>query len=1133
VTTRVYVQEAWHELRAGLRTSLVPLMFIGLVGYVFMMLANADYLRQMGGADVPRNSPLIVFQMTSGQSFWLIFAWAWVFAQVIARDRSATLHELVLSAPVSLTGLMLARFAGAFALACLLGASSTFALWLVPVLPALGLMPAEAVGPTPYAALSSAYALFVIPSALGLGALYLCAALRTRNSAGPFAVAAVVVLIWMVAMVVLRSGSIDTPIATLIDVTGFGEAEFQTKRWTPHEKTNALLAMTPPLIWNRLAWMALPLSLLGWTLQKLKRESLVLERSVRNKARPASLREGPIQLAMQAREIVRPRWLLALALEARWHLAQTARGWTFVLTLALWTVINVAGAFVHLIAHADGPLVPRGSLLSSFLIDLCYVFAVFVVAGFTGSMSRRDECLGFSEWSDVSPAPLYVRVCGRALAVLGLTFALAVTPTVSAWIVMLLAAPSFEPWAPLLANTLIAAPALLELCAITFAIHALVRSTGTAHALSMFAAFIAIVNHETGMVTYPPGRVGIPAPVALSALPGWSAWIAPVLTLDALKLSCVALSIAVAWLSYPRGTALHLRDRARAALKRLRGGAGLLAAASVSAIVLLLSVLHTQLVEHGGYSSKAQEEASDAAWESRFWREEAPFTVAGGEVRARISPEARSADVTWSLLGVRTPTGKLHGELPHGMHITRVRSEHGQHPVVVEHDHFLVELTECAATSCRIDIVLTIDGRGWSADTGTGWLDESGVWARASDLLPRLGLDPERLLRSRSERRALGLDAAAAPRTAASLSAAAAVAPAGDWRWSVTFAGSGANTASSGTLQAPLDFAVAWVPRPAAIERQAQRDVWHAATHRDVALEIAEDLDHAEQCVRARIGTAPHVRTVLQAPRGLGPTAVHGELLWLPEDKGWDVAQSGVGRSERRASLASALAARTIADRADLRAEPGARWLLEGVAGWLGLECTRALEGEDPWLKLLARGSDRVAEALGALDAPISGLADDGAAEWVEAYAPLAVLGWTQSFGQDDALRAVATVLERVRDGASVRAALEHAVGSERSAQLLGPPVAAEVGVSASDEDGPVVRGERFAWEHGGWKLVSNEIDVVRRYRDQAQPARLARAPATLERDEPFTALDAFPSFERSPLDNVWRPHSHASPAGH
>jgi hypothetical protein len=254
---------------------------------------------------------------------------------------------------------------------------------------------------------------------------------------------------------------------------------------------------------------------------------------------------------------------------------------------------------------------------------------------------------------DATPAPFSVRVLGRAVAALALTLVLALIPTLSAWIMAAVGSPgTFEPFTAPLYNLLVAAPPLLELAAITFLVHALVRSSGTAYALSMLVAFIAVINHEAQLVTYPPGQIGIPVHVDLSGLAGWSPWSGLLLEMSGLKIALVGLAIALAWWVTPRGTIDRDIERWREAGKRARGGAGLVALAAAGGLVLCASGLHERIVVQGGFLSRAEAQARDASWETRFWPEASPFSLQGGEIEAKVDVDARVAEVVWKLRGV-------------------------------------------------------------------------------------------------------------------------------------------------------------------------------------------------------------------------------------------------------------------------------------------------------------------------------------------------------------------------------------------------------------------------------------------------------------------------------------------------
>ena len=1160
---RFVAAEAWYEFRAAFRGTFIPIAFPALVGYVLLVVLNADYMRDMGGTDVPRNSPHLIYLMTSGQAVWLLFAWAWLFAQVVLRDRSARLHEVVLSAPVSLPVLLAGRYLGALAAAWLLIAAVGVGFLLVPVLGVVGLLPPEAVGPPPVFAIGHALVILGLPSAAGVGALFLCAAIRTRGLAGPFALAAVLMLVWMVSMVVLRGGDANVTFASYIDPSGFAEVEEQAiHTWTPREKAVGVLELTPPLIANRLIWSVPALILLAVVLRRVGRERLTLESAPaagkRDRAR-GDAAAGPATAAAPLGPPGAPSWLRAAGNETAWHLGVALRGRGIPLALLLLAVAGVVGTFVNLIMHADGPFVARPDLTGPFVMEFFYLIITFIVAAFVGTMARRDDRAGYGEIVDSTPAPLGSRVAGLTVAVAAVTALFALMPVLSVWILSLLGAPeAFTLLDPLLLFGLGAAPSLLELAALVLLAHALIRHTGAAHAVGVICAFVVIINEQLGVTTYPPALIGFPSQVTLAEFTGWAPWLGHVLTADLFKLALAAVVAALAWIAWPRGTALTVPLRWRTGAGRLVGGAGAMAVAAVLLAVGTHRVLHERLVT-GGYETAEAEVADDAAWESRWWSEAAPFAVAGGEATIEIDPGERHATVRWRIDGVRSSAGALHGSLPEGAEIRSAVVNGRESEAVVAFDHFALPLDACAPVAaaresansaadprepsavgfdtrgsadegCAVELELVVRSEGWSPDWEIPWLHPSGIWLRASDVLPSLGHDPDRLLRAPQERRLHGLGPVPGIVAAGAVAPAAGVAPAGDWRWTVTFAGegdranrpAGTRTAASGRTGGPLDFAVAWWPgAPVETRRDGLVALRGPDRTRDAG-GVLDDVAAMRACVAATLGRAPAVGTVLQAPRERGETALHGDLLWLPEHEGWDIVGAGYGRWLRRATIAAALASRQLADDADLRKEPGEDWLRVGVPGWVGLECVRREDGADAWRALQARASDRVVEAFAALETPAVGVAAAGDVPWVRHYTPLATVGWVETVGTADAAGAVREVASRVRDGATLADALAGAVGTDAAAALLGPPAASDLLVEEAERTLDIA-GQRWTWRDGGWEPTAASIHATQRFDDDGGSRRIGPVPTTVAPGEPFTLIDAWPSFERSPSDNVWR----------
>lgn len=1144
--------EAWAEIRAGLRGPLVPITFVTLAVYTLLVVMNADYMREMGAAGMPLNSPHVIYLFVSGQALWLYFAWAWLFGQIIVRDRTAMLHEVVLASPVSLRALLGARYLGAVLVGCLLGTSILAGFTLVPVLSAFGVIRSADVVPVPLFAYVHGFVLFIIPGSIGMGALYTWAATKTRSVGGPFAAATVVVVIWMISMIALRGGGTFVGLATVLDPSGYGEVETQTSLWTPREKESSALAMTLPLLANRVIWLVLPLVGFVVSLLRLKREQLVLEKdpnwaSARAAGGPWRRLAGLLGHRPAAGEVAglptatageagalgplvpssARSWLRVAWNEAVWHLGVSVRGWGLLLAGFLLMAMFVGSSIVNVGWHSDGPFLPRSWHLLPIAAEQSYVVVAFMIAGFVGVMARRDDRPGFGEVVDATPAPLGTRIAGRAMAALGLTLALTLLPAVSAWIVMALMVPDALSWAdPLLYFGVVMGPAILELCALTVAVHALIRKSGPAHAIAMILVFVAIINHELSLIGYRSFQFGIPVHEEVSAASGWSPWLAQVLTGNALKLGFVGIILALAWLAWPRGTDLHAMGRLRTAMTRMRTGGGRLALASAAVLVASGMLLHQKVVVEGGYQSLESELASDAAWEQRWWNSAGPYSVRGGEVAARVDPRAQRATVTWRIVGVQAAGNVLRGSLPHGAEITGAAVDGSPVEPVSANDQFEIPVAGCADTGCEARLELTVEAGGWPSEGNYRWAHASGVWLRAEDVLPSLGHDPGRLLHSPVERAAHGLDVLPGAKPAAALAHSAAVAPAGHWRWSVEFQADGFHTEDSGVTSGPLDFAVAWWPGQANRTEAGPLVALHAPDHSPTAAQVLQDLQEMRACVSETLGATPVVTTVLQAPRNLGEPAVHGELLWLPENEGWDVVPNGHGHWQRRARIARALASRALVDQANLRKEPGFAWLRTGVAGWIGLECIRDLDGIDAWVALQNWASRTVDESFGAVAEPVGQLGSDGDANWVEAYAPLAMLGWAGATGERDAIATVSETVALIAAGTSLYDALAVAAGGSASSMLLGAPAASDIVVERG-QGSVAVDGTRWRWADGGWQPVSMPVHVVRRMAGESGEPRspLGPLPTAIETaDEPFVLIDAWPAFDRMPADNVWHP---------
>ena len=982
-TVALLLREARVEVRAGLRSGIPLLVFLGLAGYLLMSLTNADYVQKMGASDIPRNAPSLIYLMSCGCMFFLFFAWAWVFAQPALRDRKAQLEEVLLALPVSLPALLWGRFIGTAVVGGLLASSLVAGFLLSPVLGWLGWVPAGSIGAPAWSALVFAWVALLLPVSTGIGALYYLLALRSRGLAMPFALATGLMLLWMFAGVVLKGGHINPLLAASLDPSLFTFAQAQVETWSAVQKSEALLALTPGFWLNRALWCGLPLVLLAAVLARSTRQGLMGRRS------GSVLQEPPMRQVLVAHlhgPLVSVQWSQALWRETRWQLRQVVARKVWWLALAFLLAMGLLSGCVHGVWHTSGPMVPRADFTLPLLASALFLVIAFVVAALAGLVWRRDEVEGFGAMLDATPAPAWLRVFGRTLCVLVATLLMAMVPGVASLVISAIAAPdSLAPGFVLIYQVGVFAPPLLELAMLAVLVHAFIRRSGLAYAASMLLTFFLVLNHELGLVGYPPYAMAIPAHVGLSVLTGWTPWLPYLTALTGWKLAGCAVLVALAAMLQPTGPEPR---RFVSIVRRARGLPGALLGAGLLVMLGTGVLLHRHLVEEGDYRSPADERAERAAWEKRWLAGVGGWQVAGGQLQLQVRTERREVHGHWTLEGVSAVNGHLDAELPPGLQITGVSVAGAAVSAEQSADHLRIPLGACASTGCTVALEWTLSANGWPAEGEGFWLAQGSVWLEARRVMPRLGLDPQRVLRAPTQRAEAGLPAEVPVLPDGAAVALQAVAPAGAWQWTIDID----NEAISATREQPLDFA--YVSSTASERVIGSVQMLADASRHTTAQEVREDLAVMSACVAQRLGGTPLVTELIQWPAGMGGSRLSGTHLLLAQTPDWDVASRGVGRWVRRAHIAELLARGRLLDASNLREARGHAWLSQGVAGAIGLLCVGDVDGPEARAALVKLKAEDLTRALGTDGEPVGTLADAREHGWARFYAPLVSLDW-------------------------------------------------------------------------------------------------------------------------------------------
>lgn len=1074
----VLLRSCWHEFRAGAGNGIVSFTFIGLTAYLALSLTSAEYMQTLGATDVPRNGASVIYLMVTGFMFFLFFAWAWIFAQPILRDRSASLHEAVLTTPVNLKILLLGRFLGACLLGMLLGSSVLFGFFVAPLLETVGWMPAGSFSSPPWAQFGFSLVWLIIPTTIGIGAIYLIAAILTRNIAGPLIAAVIIILIWMFAAVTLTEGDVNLTLASILDPSLFSFALAETDLWSPQQKESAFLPIGSSFLTNRLIWTVLPVCALILMLSRISRERLV---SIPDKAKPSANATRRIQNLAMSRAASRSKpsqnWARTFVLECRWLIVQVFQSRALWLGVIVLFFVGLSNTFIHIIWHAEGPLQPDPDTMVKELNTSLYLVFIFILAGLVGIISRRDIVPGIDEMFDSLTTPTSLRLSARAVTIVGMVFFLTLVPALSAIISTLIVDRSYLDLAFIFTSQIvIVAPALLEGAMIIFLIHALIRRTGLAYGASMFVVLVLILNHELGLTDYPPFEIGVPARIAYSPLSGWEPWLNYSFVLGAFKWALALFLVGIAALVLPRGRDSRLRKGGVQIRRRLIASPGGVAFASLLAVAGTLWILNGQLIERGGYQTAQTIRAENALWETQWAQPEQDisYSVGGGDLSVVIDASQQKVTGIWALSEVVAPGGVLYASAPEN--IADVTASVNARAVVVDHKNDLLKLPlgACAKSGCEINLSWSVKAQGWPTAAEAPLMTSKGVWARASQVAPTLGLDPNRVLRADEHRQKHDLASPYPLPQSNGTPVVDGIAPAANWSWQIAF-DQGQQPYDlrgplSGTTNGPLTFSIFG---GANVQSHAFHGVSiHSAIgDQKVAELIALDASEMQQCVARRLDTSVDVQHIVRWPKGRGESALPGTVLILAESPHWHVQNDGVGHLMRRANIARLIARQHMLERTGLRQEPGSLWISEGISGAIGFLCVGDTDGLGALSRLLERFSEETTKELAASSVPVGPLSDALSDGWATYYAPQAALAWVAGQSPDE----LNAVLSKLSADQPIEVVIADLFGEDTARMIVGPPRLSTL--RFNNEAGQFnLSGQRQTWANGAWAPVDEPL---------------------------------------------------------
>ncbi|MEM8505059.1 MAG: peptidase [Cyanobacteria bacterium P01_D01_bin.1] len=262
-----------------------------LIAGLFFTIGLVDIVSkaEQGNAFFFVNSPSQIFQTTLWYSIFCILAAAAFVAETFVRDSNCRMESLILATPVRKWDYLATRFGAAFGVTLLAFSAYIPGMMIGSLMPGLN---EYAVGPFRADGYLASYALIALPNLFLVSALAFAIASLTRSLAITFAGSIILVMLYLASLMMVGADKINYqqyPFWAMLDPFGFYAFESNTLSWTVFEHNTLMPSLGGLLIWNRLLWLAIALSVWLLSYRRYKMQAYTQSGRKRNSPRTTPL----------------------------------------------------------------------------------------------------------------------------------------------------------------------------------------------------------------------------------------------------------------------------------------------------------------------------------------------------------------------------------------------------------------------------------------------------------------------------------------------------------------------------------------------------------------------------------------------------------------------------------------------------------------------------------------------------------------------------------------------------------------------------------------------------------------------------------------------------------------------------
>ncbi|MCB9082154.1 MAG: peptidase M1 [Lewinellaceae bacterium] len=504
-----------------------------------------------------------------------------IFASLIAsavmgvplyRDIEHQVKDYYFTYPISEKGYLLGRYLGSLMVLLLISLGLPAGLLVGFALgPHLGLSSAEHFGPLILKGYWYHTLAYYWPNLILTGTIFFALVAFTKNVMSTY-VASLLLLVGYLAGTTISQDLDNKLLADLLDPFAFNTFLNTTKYWTPVEQNTQVAALTGHLLWNRLIWGGVAISVFAITLWRFDFQRFWAEKLSKREVKTAlplstDLRR-PLPKVQQVftnahswQQLFRLGWLeFTNIVRDRYFLAMICGGVLFLILDSFF------GNTIY-----GTPSLPTTYFMVE-LKDFDYgLFAFIIIIFFAGEAIHRDRSVKFNGIADALPVPNWVIYGSKFIALSLVAFVLANLVMVSGVLFQTMNG-YFDYQFPMYIKDLwfIEFPEYLQLALLTLFVHTMINSKFTGHivTIGIWLAMFGIrdfAEYDFNMLfySYVPGYT-------LSDMNGFGHFWTSLNSFNAYWLSFGAILLIIGFLFWTRGAEDHFRVRRQVARQRFQ-----------------------------------------------------------------------------------------------------------------------------------------------------------------------------------------------------------------------------------------------------------------------------------------------------------------------------------------------------------------------------------------------------------------------------------------------------------------------------------------------------------------------------------------------------------------------------------